>query len=488
MSPGARRAARRGVSIVALTVFAAVPAIALTAAWRYAEVNVPPPTTTTTTTAPPEPTAELATPLLSFRRHPTPLAEEAAASAEAIALADLTGDLTTQLQPGTCLQVIAADGTTVAELDPRAPVIPASNQKLFVAAVALDVLGPDYRFRTELQTPVAPVGGVVPGDVFLVGGGDPLLVTADVPDLHAQPAFNTTPLEPLADQLVAQGIVRIEGALVGDGTRYDDEFRAPSWSDELTNFDGGPIDALLVNDGQIDQPGNYGLVPERSAAREFTDLLTARGITVVAQSDNYPRPAGVPMTTLAAIESRPLTDVVVEMLHTSDNNTAEMLLKEIGFVAAGQGTRQAGLDTIWRTLGEWAVPLDGVSMADGSGLSTDNRVSCAALAGLLTVAPVAEALIDLLPVAGRDGTLADDLLGTPAEGALRAKTGTLTGVKALAGAQPDSNGDDVAFALVLNGPGADTPDVYDPLWRRLVDLIAGFPVEVAPDPAPFAPR
>ncbi len=180
------------------------------------------------------------------------------------------------------------------------------------------------------------------------------------------PAFNTTALETLADQLVALGITTIDGDVVGDGSRYDDEFRVDAWGDDITSLDAGPYDALLVNDGII-SPGNYGLDPSRAAAREFFDLLIARGITVTGAAANAARPADAGLTTLALIESRPLTDVLVEMLHTSDNNTAEMLVKEIGFAAGGQGTRQAGLDTVRATLERWGVPLTGVDLRDGSG-------------------------------------------------------------------------------------------------------------------------
>jgi D-alanyl-D-alanine carboxypeptidase/D-alanyl-D-alanine-endopeptidase (penicillin-binding protein 4) len=191
---------------------------------------------------------------------------------------------------------------------------------------------------------------------------------------------------------------------------------------------------------------------------------------------------------LGFIESRPLTDVLVEMLHTSDNSTAEMLLKELGFTVAGVGTRQAGLEVVWARLGMWGVHRDGVVMADASGLSRENRMTCATLTGLLSVAPTADALVRLLPVAGRDGTLADQLLGTPAEGELHAKTGSLTGVRGLTGEMRDAAGDDVAFALLLNGEGVADPTVYGPLWEQLVDLIAELPVAVAPDEVPFAPR
>ena len=472
------------MSLAALTAFALVPALVLAGVWQYADANVPPPTTTTTTTVPSRPTAELATDLLSLRRHPSPLATRVAEAASAAAFAERVGLVTDDVGEQSCLRIVDGDAI-VLDLGAPGGLIPASNQKLFVAAVALDVLGADHRYRTELQSP-RPFDGTIVGDVYLVGGGDPVLRTAAVPDPLRYPAFNTTSLDALADQLVTLGITTIDGDIVGDGSRYDDEFRAPSWGEEITNLDGGPYDALLVNDGLVEN-GNYGLDPSRSAARAFFDLVTARGITITGAAANAERPADADLTTLGFVESEPLPEILVEMLHTSDNNTAEMMVKEIGYVAAGAGTRQAGLDTIRATLARWEMPLEGVELHDGSGLSRANRATCAALAALVSDVPIAAELTSLLPVAGRDGTLAPQLLGTEAEGRLRAKTGTLTGVKALTGTLPGADRREVDFALVLNGPDVDAPTVYEPIWKRLVALVDEYPIVVEPEPDRFDP-
>ena len=468
-----------------LAVTAAVPAILLAGVWQYADANVPPPTTTTTTTIPTEPVGPLTTPLLSYRRQPDPLAVRAAEVAAAAAYTDRLASLTGRIGGSACLTMLDAQDV-IADVNGTLALIPASNAKLLVAAVALDVIGPDFRYRTELQS-LPPVGGVIPGDVSLIGGGDPVLRSEGLPDPLRYPAFNTTSLDTLADQLVRLGITSIQGDIVGDGSRYDDEFRAPSWEDAITSVDGGPYDALLVNDGIIEN-GNYGRVPARSAAVVFTDLVRARGIEVVGGAANEDRVTDPSFTTLALIESAPFTDILVEMLHTSDNNTAEMILKEIGYQARGEGTRPAGLDVIRNRLVEWGVATDGLVLDDGSGLSRANRVSCETLAALVASSPVAEQLAELLPVAGRDGTLAEQFLGTPAEARLRAKTGTLTDVKALTGSQPGRDGDPVAFAVVLNGVDVDEPANHLPIWNELVALIDEYPIVVEPQVELFGPR
>jgi D-alanyl-D-alanine carboxypeptidase/D-alanyl-D-alanine-endopeptidase (penicillin-binding protein 4) len=485
MSAIPRRGRPQPISIAALTAIAAVPAIALAGTWGYADVNIAAETTTTTTLAPGPPVVQLPTPVLSYRRHPTPLAERAAAEQAAATERDDAAHLLELVGPGSCTRVVDGEAV-VAEAGGSTQVIPASNQKLFVAAVALGVLGADHRYRTELQG-ASPLGGVIAGDVYLIGGGDPVLRTAAVPDPLRFPAFNTTSLDALADQLVALGVTTIDGDVVGDGSRYDDEFRAPSWGDAITSVDAGPYDALLVNDGLV-TADEYGLEPNRAAARVFLELLVQRGIAVTGGAQNFTRPADATVTTLAVVDSHPLVDVLVEMLHTSDNNTAEMVLKEIGYVATGQGTRQAGLDTIRATLEGWAVPTAGLELYDGSGLSRDDRTTCTTLTSLLSVSPVAATLRGLLPVAGRDGTLKEQLIGTAAEGAMQAKTGTLTGVKALSGVMPGADRAPVEFTVVLNAEGVELPETYLPVWNALVDVIARHPVVVVPDIARFAPR
>lgn len=469
-----------------LAVTAAIPAIVFAGAWQFADANVATETTTTTVvTVPPEPGPALVTPLLSYRRQADELARRAADAAATEIYTERISSLTGRISGSACLRLLDGD-ELIADVNGTTSLVPASNKKLFVAAVGLDVIGPDFRYRTELRS-LPPVDGVIPGDLSLIGGGDPVLRTDAVPDPLRYPAFNTTSLDRLADQLVRLGITTIAGDIVGDGSRYDDEFRVPSWGDDITNVDGGPYDALLVNDGLLEN-GNYGRVPARSAAVLFTELVRARGITVVGGAANDDRVTDPAFTTLALIESEPFSEILVEMLHTSDNNTAEMIVKELGYQARGAGTRLDGLDVIRTKLTEWGVPSEGLALEDGSGLSRSNRASCDTLSALLTMTPVADQLSDLLPVAGRDGTLAEQLLGTAAEGHLQAKTGTLTGVKALTGTQPGRLGDPVTFSLVLNGEGVDAPTTYLPIWNELVALIDEYPIAVTPDVGPFAPR
>jgi serine-type D-Ala-D-Ala carboxypeptidase/endopeptidase (penicillin-binding protein 4) len=197
----------------------------------------------------------------------------------------------------------------------------------------------------------------------------------------------------------------------------------------------------------------------------FVRLLRDRGITVGAGA--RAGTAGF-AAELAAVESAPMSDVVHEMLETSDDNTAEMLVKEIGFSVNGAGTTAAGLAAIADRLEAWGVPTAGLALADGSGLSRDNAMSCSTLLAVLQLGAIDDAVGQGLPVAAQTGTLSTEFQGTPMAGRLRAKTGSLTDVKALAGYVPAEDGAVIEFVLLLNELGINQQAAYSDVWDRLL--------------------
>lgn len=432
-------------------------------------------------------TPRLETPALAYRRTPGRLAEDAADQR----LSDALGQLYAFVGEASCVAV-GVDDRVVSTRHPTEPVIPASTQKLVVAAVALDVLGPDYRFTTTVRAGQA-VDGVLDGDLYLVGGGDPVLTSDDYPiDRDAQPAFNTTSLDVLADQVAASGITSIRGSVIGDGTRYDDEWSIPSWAPGVARVEAGPYDALLVNDGRLRGSSNRQPDPNVAAAREFARLLNARGVRVANGWSSGSAPSG--LDEIAAIDSEPLTALIDEMLTTSDDDTAELMLKELAVAdSGGEGTTAGGLEVVDRTLRSWGIPLEGVQLADGSGLSSDNRTTCAAMVALLQQIDQTP-IIDGLPVAGRTGTLAEEFLGSAVEGRLTAKTGTLgnppvgvgpPAVKSLAGFLDTTTGSTIPFVMILNADGVDEPETYRSYWDALAVRLAEYPA--GPEPAVLGP-
>lgn len=459
--------------VLVLALVCALPAIALGGLWRFANARAEDATLVIEAVENDDPLGALPpTPVLSLRRAPDEIARRInlgrfAAAADAVEAA---------VPEGSCL-TITVGGDVVAERNSSSPVVPASSLKLATAAVALAILGPDHRYTTQARAEVA--GGVVEGDVYLVGGGDPLLASAWYPEsaLNRYPPVPATRLEDLADAIVAAGVTEIRGRVVGDGTRYDDEFFAPTWSNQIRGIEAGPLDALLVNDAVLQSDGRKATDPADGAARELIRLLRERNVVVRGRSAVGQVPGETAV--VAELQSAPLSEVVGEMLRTSDDNSAEMIVKELGFMTSGSGTRDSGLAVIAATLTGWGMPTEGMALVDGSGLSGENRMSCSLLRALLDRHTPTDTFGQSLSVLATSGTLSDVGVGHPLAGRLLGKTGTLTGAKALAGYVPATDGATVEFALVLNGRVADVdvsdPAVYLPVWQGLFDALAGYP-------------
>ncbi|HVT75902.1 MAG TPA: D-alanyl-D-alanine carboxypeptidase/D-alanyl-D-alanine-endopeptidase [Acidimicrobiales bacterium] len=366
--------------------------------------------------------------------------------AGAMALSAALGPLWAR-DPNGCIAV-ASRGRVVYAENADAPVEAASVLKLATAVAALDVIGADTRLSTTVVAATAPTDGVAAGDLWLVGGGDPVLGTSlwGTRSLEPEPVF--TPLDSLADRVVAAGVRQI-GRVVGDDSRYDDKRVVDTWPHRFVD-DGeiGPLSALTVNDGfrTWSHPGVAFDDPAVGAASVFTDLLRARGVTVDGAPTRGAAGRGV---TLAALESAPVGDLVEWMLRDSDNGTAELLTKEIGLRRVGVGSTAAGVKATTDALTARGLRLDGTLVADGSGLSDANRLTCRLVTSLLVAAQTL--LAPRLAEAGRTGTLATRFRGTSAEGRLRAKTGSVDGVAAIAGYLDRPNGAPVTFSYVING-------------------------------------
>jgi len=359
-----------------------------------------------------------------------------------------------------------ADGNAIVyETGVDSLVPPASAVKVITAAAALEGIGPDERLRTVVRAAGEPVEGVVAGDLALVGGGDPVLGT-DAWAATVLPArAPRTSLDALADAVVAAGVRTVEGAVVGDDSRYDAQRTVSTWPQRLVeDGEAGPLSALVVNDGfeVWGHPGVPFADPPAGAAQLFHDLLTARGVTI---SGGWRSGVASGPVEVAAIESPTVGELTTAMLRDSDNGTAELLLKELGRRHGDEGSTPAGLAYTTELLRRRGVELRGGVLGDGSGLSDATRVTCRALTAVLTA--WSGVLLPALPAAGRDGTLRRRLVGTAAEGRVRGKTGSLDGVSSLAGYVEAGDGRPVAFAAIVTGFPAESPE-----GRRVIDQIA----------------
>jgi D-alanyl-D-alanine carboxypeptidase/D-alanyl-D-alanine-endopeptidase (penicillin-binding protein 4) len=346
-------------------------------------------------------------------------------------------------------------------------VIPASNIKLLTAVAALEVLGPDFAYTTKVLG-LSEANQIV-GDLWLVGGGDPLLSTIGYPLTENYPTLHPTNIGLLIDELVAAGITEITGNIVGDESRYDTERFTPSLGLGVRTTEVGPLGALMLNDGVVLASPIKPDQPALSASQEFLRLLNERGIVV--RGGAKVGTASVDLPVVASIDSAPLRDVVTEMLTNSDNNTAELILKEIGLARLSAGTRIAGTQVVQSVLQEFGLPVDGLVIVDGSGLDRGNRATCSLFTSILEKDGGFGLLGNGLAVAGQSGTLRDLLGESAASERLHAKTGTLTGAKALSGYVTYAPDKAATFSLILNGSGVSNQGEYRPIWNGLANAL-----------------
>jgi len=312
---------------------------------------------------------------------------------------------------------------------------PASSEKLAVTLAVLRDLGPSYRFRTQVAGRGRLVGHVWEGNLFLVGSGDP---TLDLRDVDA-----------LAHKIAARGITRVAGRVLGDEHRFDTERGGPGWKPSFLGIESAPLSALSVQGVTLRTTDSSAF----AAAQAFRDALIHRGVAVTGVAGRGRAPLDA--LPLAYHRSAPLSGVVREMNHESDNFVAEMLLKELGAMAAGRGSTAAGRHVVRDVLAETGVPLDGVRLADGSGLSLRDRLTVRALVAILESGAsdpsIRDAFVSSLSVAGESGTLQHRLAKRPTRGRVRAKTGTTNQACALAGFV----GSKYVFAILQNGSPVD---------------------------------
>ena len=393
--------------------------------------------------------------------------------------------------------VVTQDGSVVYGHDPAVELLPASNLKIVTAYAGIELLGAGLRYSTLVEGGSKPDDGTLHGNLYLVGGGDPNLMTDSYDQAQYYPHPVYTSLDRLAAALKAAGVRTVTGSVVGDAHRYDSLVGVPTWSPEyLTEGDVGPLSALEVNDGSPppappDQttkgattgkssgakPSSGPANPTLFAAQTFESVLRADGVDVEGAAQVGRAPASD--VTITSATSAPLSDEVEQMLRVSDDTAAELLTKEIGYRVSGQGTTAAGVAAIDRKLESDDLPAAEFTLQDGSGLDRGDRATCQAIASVLEQAGSSGVIATGLPVAGKTGTLTRRMVDPPAAGRLRAKTGTLDGVSALSGliVPPSSSPtteltEPVYFSLIVNGGQADQDQAY---LDRIAEAVAAFP-------------
>lgn len=367
-----------------------------------------------------------------------------------------------------------ATGTLLYGQDASSPTVPASSMKLATAAALLSLRGTDYRITTRVVT------GAHPGEVVLIGGGDPTLAAG---------AKATYPgsgrLDVLADQVKrALGGVRPTKVIL-DTSLFGGPASGPGWqtADDNSTY-VHPIYALTTDGGRVNptKTGNSQRYPNSALA---AGQIFARDLGLPTSAVSFGRApsapanppaagsasAATPGGTLASVQSAPLAEILDTMLQNSDNIVAEFMARQVA-IAMGRPASFAGASAaVTAELGKLGMPMAGVHIVDGSGVSHLNRLTPALLTALLSYAAQPSharlhALYSGLPVAGWSGTLKGRYVSqasTQAAGVLRAKTGTLDGVSALAGTVVDTSGRALSFAVMVDKVpgGLDAPAAED---------------------------
>lgn len=405
----------------------------------------------------------------------------------------------------------ARSGSTLYQHNPRTRLVPASSLKLLTTAAAMDVLGPQYRFSTQLLSNGRQQGVRLLGNLYLRGLGDPTIQWADY--------------QALAANLAAQGIRQIQGDLVFDDSWFDAERLGVDWAHDdedkyygaqisaLTvspnaDFDAGtlivtarapatvgqllgvtlspPTDYVQLSNLAVSGPGNsYGLnrqhgsnllrlsgalkpgtqsrqwvsvwEPTQLVANLFERALAEQGITVQGRrviGGESPATA----TVLAVHESAPLQALIRPLLKLSNNSMAEALLKAMGRQQANAGTAAAGVAAVAGFLKRQGLDPATLNQVDGSGLSRRNLISAQHFTDLLLAMgkqPWFNAWYAALPIAGNPdrldgGSLRYRLRGTTAQNNLQAKTGSMGGVSSLTGYITDAQGRRLVFSMLTN--------------------------------------
>lgn len=332
------------------------------------------------------------------------------------------------------------------------PFVPASNAKLPLAYAALARLGASFRFTTEALGAGDRAGRFWRGDVVLRGHGDPTLAAAD--------------LDALAATVRAQGITRITGWIRADESVFDTRRGGPGWKRGWVGIESPPLSALAV-DRAFGWPAKS---PPLLAAAAFRRALQRHGVSVANGVRLGRTPAEV--LTLATDRSVPLADIVREMDSDSDNYTAELLLKALGASTGAVGSTASGARVVMEELTAAGVDTSRVLIADGSGLSSLDRLTTTALVEVIAAAlrnpKVRGPFLASLAIAGRSGTLRHRL--PTLHRRVRGKTGTTSIACSLSGVV----GGTIAFAVIQNGSPVAS-------WAaraaqdRFVTLLAGSP-------------
>ena len=346
------------------------------------------------------------------------------------------------------------------------PLVPASTNKVLTAAAALLTLDRQARISTR----VVAGSQNAQGPVVLVGAGDPVLSAAP-PGVESW-YRGSARISDLVEQIRRSGVTPT--AVQVDTSAFSGPTMAQGWdAADVDNGDIAPIESVMIDAGRI-QPttvnSRRSRTPALDAGRELAKALGLDPAAVTIAT----APSGARQ--LAVVQSAPLVERLSEMMDHSDNVMAECIAREVAAAINRPRSFAGAVDAVTNRLGTAHVDTGGVALLDSSGLSVDDRLTARTLDGVLQAAagpdqPALRALLDLLPIAAGSGTLGDRFTDAASNqgpaGWLRAKTGSLTAVNALAGVLTDRSGRVLTFAFISNAAGPNGRNAMDALATKL---------------------
>jgi D-alanyl-D-alanine carboxypeptidase/D-alanyl-D-alanine-endopeptidase (penicillin-binding protein 4) len=338
--------------------------------------------------------------------------------------------------------------------------MPASNMKIITSAAALTLLGPDFRYRTTFVTDGEVRDSLLDGNLLVIGRGDPTIS-------DNMRGLATLVMDTLADSVRAHGIRQVTGSLARIGDAFPDSIHGYGWEwDDLGEYYAAGVDELIFNEGMAPTSlrpppdtvrDSLYSGPAKSPAtgylNAFNDALVRKHINVETGVMDSIMPTPIKTDTLFTYLSPPLRNIIPALMKPSQNQIAEILLKTIGLERGGMGTADSARKIVAQQLLAWGVQPDGFVIRDGSGLSRHDLVSPETLVRVLDRIQQDTAFAvfyNAMPIAGVDGTLKDRMKGTPAEGNVHAKTGSIASARSLSGYVTTVDGERLIFSVLSN--------------------------------------
>jgi D-alanyl-D-alanine carboxypeptidase/D-alanyl-D-alanine-endopeptidase (penicillin-binding protein 4) len=355
-----------------------------------------------------------------------------------------------------------SDGATVARL-------PASVEKLYTTTTALLRFGPNATLTTDVYgTGSLGPDGTWTGNLYLKGGGDPTFGSAGY-DKYAY-GGGATMQQLVANLVKATGITAVDGSIIGDESYFDSDRGTPATNNRPNAYVEGELSALAYDRGLANTAGTaFQTHPALFAADAFASALKAVHVKVPSTDRIFAGRTPGTAKLLTAVHSPRVSTLIKWTNAPSDNFFAEMLLKGLGAKFGGAGTTAAGVAVVKSEIAR-QFGID-PQFDDGSGLSYDDHTTPIQIETLLAKMAGNANFTGSLAVAGETGTLQDEMTGTSAQGNCRGKTGTLQVVSNLAGYCTAANGDDIAFAFLMNNIN---PNTAHPIQDHMAEALVAY--------------